>query len=63
MTRAADKSIANPPQHPYVPPETGDAPFGTVPRRSRGVLVFWICTYVVWLGVLLAMAWQRFRHA
>lgn len=63
MTSAAGKNSTPPPQHPHVPPETGDAPYGTVPRRSNGPLVFWICLYVAWLAALLLMAWQRFRLA
>lgn len=49
--------------HPFVSSETGNAPFGTVPRRSPVPLRFWIGAYVVWLLVLCALAWMRFFSA
>jgi len=42
-------------------PGGSDAPFGTEPRRSFGVV--WVLTaiYLAWLGVLIWMAWLRAR--
>lgn len=32
-----------------------NAPFGTLPRRSRGPLLFWIVVYCVWFVALLVL--------
>lgn len=62
MTKAAGNHDSSSAPHPNVSAETGNAPYGTVPRRSNGPLLFWTFMYVAWVGILLTMAWMRFHH-
>lgn len=45
-----------PRKSPSNPADNDSVPYGSDRRRGRGPLVFWICLYVLWLGVLVWMA-------
>lgn len=62
LIRVCESSMQKQP-HPFVSAETGDAPFGTIPRRPSAPLNIWIGAYVLWLLALCAMAWMRFFAA